>query len=281
MVIDVLSYLVSKKISYKQVGQGVRILCPFHQEKTPSLFIEASSGKWHCFGCGRGSISFKDFIMQYDGEYVKEFVFVPVRLPESKWKFESKEIRSIDEVGVTFLKARGYSDEDIPQIQKLGIGQYKDVYGAEWLVFPVRKRVGEMGYALRKIGSKEFRLFNVKSDFDFLGAEEKVETVVLVEGLFDWLKLKLYGFNVWCNFGTGIMHKKLWGMKQLGVKEVLVFFDKDAEDKAQKLVGYLSLSGLCASSVKGDGRDPDGYSKEELVSILYNSNSMLYNSNLN
>lgn len=39
------------------------ILCPFHQEKTPSLKVYSEIGRgWHCFGCGKGG-SVIDFVM--------------------------------------------------------------------------------------------------------------------------------------------------------------------------------------------------------------------------
>jgi DNA primase len=30
-----------------------RILCPFHEEKTPSCLVDTLRGRYHCLGCGR------------------------------------------------------------------------------------------------------------------------------------------------------------------------------------------------------------------------------------
>ncbi len=35
-------------------GRNPRCICPFHQEKTPSLTLFASTNTWHCFGCHAG-----------------------------------------------------------------------------------------------------------------------------------------------------------------------------------------------------------------------------------
>jgi DNA primase len=32
-------------------GIELRLRCPFHEDKTPSLSINAETGKFHCFGC--------------------------------------------------------------------------------------------------------------------------------------------------------------------------------------------------------------------------------------
>ena len=33
-------------------GKSIKILCPFHEEKTPSLILNDELGVYHCFGCG-------------------------------------------------------------------------------------------------------------------------------------------------------------------------------------------------------------------------------------
>jgi hypothetical protein len=35
----------------RQVGENFISLCPFHNEKTPSLYIYSDSNSFHCFGC--------------------------------------------------------------------------------------------------------------------------------------------------------------------------------------------------------------------------------------
>ncbi len=43
----------------KKSGRSVKAICPFHQEKTPSLSLEPAQGLFHCFGCGKGGDVFK------------------------------------------------------------------------------------------------------------------------------------------------------------------------------------------------------------------------------
>ncbi len=60
-VVDVLgSYL-----SLKSNGRNYKAVCPFHNEKSPSLIISPDKDIWHCFGCGAGGNIFT-FVELYD-----------------------------------------------------------------------------------------------------------------------------------------------------------------------------------------------------------------------
>ena len=45
--------LLGLRITRKS-GSEIFVSCPFHAEKTPSLAVNLDTGKWHCFGCGKG-----------------------------------------------------------------------------------------------------------------------------------------------------------------------------------------------------------------------------------
>ncbi len=49
-----LSEVIGRECQLKRAGRRLRTLCPFHQEKTPSFFVDDDAGLWHCFGCGVG-----------------------------------------------------------------------------------------------------------------------------------------------------------------------------------------------------------------------------------
>jgi DNA primase len=46
--------LAAEVTKVKRSGRSVMAVCPFHQEKTPSLSIDPARGLYHCFGCGKG-----------------------------------------------------------------------------------------------------------------------------------------------------------------------------------------------------------------------------------
>ena len=55
--------LVSEVTKVKKSGRSYMAVCPFHEEKTPSMSLDRARGLYHCFGCGKGGDVF---------EFVKE-----------------------------------------------------------------------------------------------------------------------------------------------------------------------------------------------------------------
>ena len=46
-----LSNLVGRSLKLQRAGREYKACCPFHQEKTPSFYVNDEKGFYHCFGC--------------------------------------------------------------------------------------------------------------------------------------------------------------------------------------------------------------------------------------
>lgn len=46
-----LSSLIGKSVKLQKAGREFRACCPFHNEKTPSFYVNDDKGFYHCFGC--------------------------------------------------------------------------------------------------------------------------------------------------------------------------------------------------------------------------------------
>src|SRR3989338_3767187 len=66
-----LAEIVRGYMKLDKSGVNLRGNCPFHHEKTPSLFVSPTRQIWKCFGCGVGGDMFS-FIQQIEGVEFKE-----------------------------------------------------------------------------------------------------------------------------------------------------------------------------------------------------------------
>lgn len=58
--------LVEAVTSVRKQGRTYMAVCPFHQEKTPSMSLDPAQGVYHCFGCGKGGDIFT-FVQETQG----------------------------------------------------------------------------------------------------------------------------------------------------------------------------------------------------------------------
>ena len=66
--IDLVALVESRDISLKKNGKSYKGLCPFHNDKKPSLSVNPSTNLWQCFGCSAGGdvIRFVELIDKVD-----------------------------------------------------------------------------------------------------------------------------------------------------------------------------------------------------------------------
>src|SRR5690242_20895066 len=47
-----LSALIGRTTKLQKAGREFRACCPFHNEKSPSFYVNDDKAFYHCFGCG-------------------------------------------------------------------------------------------------------------------------------------------------------------------------------------------------------------------------------------
>jgi len=70
---DLVRLIESHGVKLSLNGQGLKGLCPFHEEKSPSFCVTPERGLWHCFGCGLGGSAI-DFVMRKEGVPVERAI---------------------------------------------------------------------------------------------------------------------------------------------------------------------------------------------------------------
>jgi len=58
--------LISEVTTVKRSGRSFMAVCPFHEEKTPSMSVDRARGLYHCFGCGKSGDVFT-FVSETQG----------------------------------------------------------------------------------------------------------------------------------------------------------------------------------------------------------------------
>ncbi len=123
--------LVERYVPLRPAGKGRwKGLCPFHNEKTPSFYVDEAKGMFYCFGCKAGGDAFK-FVQMIEGVDFREAleklaqetgVELPERAPGRK---PSKDLIEVNRLALAYfqknltgsaleyLKGRGLSDETI------------------------------------------------------------------------------------------------------------------------------------------------------------------------
>lgn len=149
--IDVLD-VVGNFVKLKKRGANYLGLCPFHHEKTPSFTVSPAKEIFKCFGCGKSGNSIS-FLMEHEKlSYVEALRWLAARynieVEETEVSPEKRQAQQTSEslfiinafaqeffsrqlweteagqnIGLSYLKERGFSDEII---RKFGIGYAPD-----------------------------------------------------------------------------------------------------------------------------------------------------------
>jgi DNA primase len=61
-----LAAVVGRRVKLSRAGRELKGCCPFHNEKTPSFYVNEDKGFYHCFGCGAHGDAIR-FVMEQDG----------------------------------------------------------------------------------------------------------------------------------------------------------------------------------------------------------------------
>lgn len=147
-----LADLASEVTKVRRSGRSVMAVCPFHQEKTPSLSIDSARGLYHCFGCGKSGDVFKwvqethsvDFVGALELLARRANVTLTVDPTAQKRRgrretlvgatqlaveFYTEELKSSSEAGHArgYLRGRGY-DGDV--VDRFSLGYSPDTWDA-------------------------------------------------------------------------------------------------------------------------------------------------------
>jgi DNA primase len=266
----VLTLFEKFKIDYKETknGQEIQIQCPSpdHRDRHASCFVNAYSGSWYCFGCGRGGnlkqlahllnggeidlsemisqqdiLKFKiqkvykesvDSILSYDSQLDFEILYNKIAV-DFVPALESKESRE-------YLQfERKFTEETIKKFKLMYAtnGEYE-----QRVIIPYYKDGKIIGFNSRLIGASKrqgkddrYRYLINQSKFDdYIYNIENINgdsMCILVEGPFDLMYLSQMGYkNVISTLNTRVSFSHIQHFIQF--KKIVICFDNDPETQA-------------------------------------------------
>ncbi|MFZ2633122.1 MAG: CHC2 zinc finger domain-containing protein [Desulfosalsimonadaceae bacterium] len=141
--VDLKSLVESRGVTLKKNGKGWFGLCPFHDDKNPSLSVNPSTNLWQCFGCGAAGdvirfvelfdkVDFTEAVKRLSDNGIKRNTPTPSLDPPKSLAVKEKKLLArvvayyqhtftVDSRGIDYLKnERGITD--IASLKDFGAG---------------------------------------------------------------------------------------------------------------------------------------------------------------
>jgi len=284
--------------------------CPLHDESTPSFSVNVEKGVYNCFVCGGGSLAKLLKMWGYDasslryqgadrlGDRVRDLRRheAPIHRLELGGKTRSRSYGTLSERGVEYLKGRGFDAGQIADLARswdLWTSRGRD---GELLHFPVRSpNMGPVMFeATRSLVGKQYRYPKGAKKSEVLYGQhlvplftppilrvaqrQRLLSVIVVEGIFDALKVWSFGFEVVALLGARPSNRQIEML--LRADEVIWALDNDVAGRVGTGEGFRALRGsavkqsvLYLGPCKDPGEVPDRDSFLKLLSLSLSQGS--------
>jgi len=195
---DILSLFSSFGIKLQKKGNSHMGLCPFHDDKEPSLSVDQAKGLFHCFGCGESGDVF-DFVMKMKGigfrealSYLKNDSFEPQESKTVEAQLPAEELPEPEESNPEAVEEDSEGSEYIEQplaVDEIKLNTVSEYYHTQLSKYPEAVEYLEnrklldwellnrlyIGYApgnLReKIGARQYKMLKDSGVFTDKGKE--------------------------------------------------------------------------------------------------------------
>lgn len=264
----------------------IRCFSGLHEDANPSLSVNLDKEVFNCFSCGySGSISrlIKDLgVQNYEGPDVN--TKQGFKLSKIKNKLDKlRRPRIVELPEPRALINHEFKGIGVSTLQEFEIFITEHFDLRDYACIPVYQN-GKLKFIEGRYRTQEssegkpkyMRLPEGASVQNVMFPLDKVEdfsTIILVEGIFDVIKLHELGYkNSLCIFGTNnFSSKKVTMLDELGCTHVILMMDGDSPGRlaAKKIATLLEKSNIKASIVNlPDGVDPGVLTKSDAEFLL-------------
>lgn len=237
-------------------GDEVSVKCPFHDDSNPSMSVNVATWLYYCFTCGaKGSLADENDKAEPTYKLINSMLLEIDRQREAdKVGLDMpSEVKGLEQgsVYLDYLLDRGIS---VPTITDFSIGYCGSGDYADRLIFPINQwgftsrtihpdgAFDMMGIKSKYKHPKGFEISNYTYDLGWLDQPP----LILVEGVFDVLRLYEFGYKAVGVFGCSLHEKQFNDIIQHShFSEAIVALDGDkpgreaTEKMCDKLCPYF------------------------------------------
>lgn len=182
-------------------GDEALVLCPFHDDSTPSARFNVETGLFHCFACGVGK-SVYDVAEELGGRVVRTTLAPPVTVKSvepDEWR--SRFLNQPLALENVYLQSRKVPDV---AVRKLGIREFDD-----GVIFPMpgTKDGDIIGVQVRYYSRHPKYVFYGKRPpvYPMTGLPATSDLSILTEGVFSVIRGRQAGFDVFAVLGASAL----------------------------------------------------------------------------
>jgi len=113
--LDILKIVRDEGFDPKKNGNGFKMLCPFHDDKNPSLSIDEKKQLFHCFGCGKSgdTIKFIEYLHKFTFKQSIEYLAGKYSATGAHISFKNKHVNTEQSKAVLSVNESNDSNEQI------------------------------------------------------------------------------------------------------------------------------------------------------------------------
>lgn len=233
----------------------VSCLCPFHDDKSPSLSVNIETGLWHCFACGEGGNAV-DFIMKRDGCDFKEALdrikreHGPTDAPEAQPKkkpSQAKDPKFVSSHAIDLMHSQLMKNPEALQMLRERYGLDEEIIKAYRIGWQNEKILIPFEQGEDKWTWKEHKGVQSRGNKAILYPshihKENHSRVIIAEGELKALLLLQHGFHA----VSGTAGSSTWRKEWSGCfrdRDVILAYDADEPGRAGALRAAHNLNGI-------------------------------------
>jgi DNA primase len=260
-------------------GRTYTILCPVHDEKTPSFKIWKDTGNYKCFGCGiAGTVHTlpkllgKDYVIQTnDPSYIKREATLDTIANKLK------ELRGIIPSDYKLVDLEEYRKLNAEMIKDFGL--FTSSNYPHRICIPLFYKFKPYGVIARSMIDEEPKyLTDLVSGKLIPFPLDKIDTslpLFITEGIFDMFAMRRAGFhNTVTVFGTSTFKSALKYLPKVNKYYIVFDGDKAGKSGAEKfsVALFKKFGDISVKIIElPDQSDPDSLSTEKLQKIIKRS----------